>query len=150
MTINFEILFKLFNSVYMIYNISIGHLTLRRPLRKKLRMRWFFDVSDVKESSFFKPDLTDPPSDFWRASFGILGISNLSWINLRQMSHRVGALSNQHARKPYFIKLAMSVHCSAIFCATGAGGAKPIGRVRVNIIVEIRPFTKLWIKSSSW
>ena len=28
-------------------------LTLKRPLRKKLRMRWFFDVSKVKESSFF-------------------------------------------------------------------------------------------------
>ena len=48
----------------MIYNVSIGPLTLRRPLRKKLRMRWFFDVSDVKESSFFKPDLTDPPQNF--------------------------------------------------------------------------------------
>ena len=39
-------------------------LTLRRPLRRKLRMRWFFDVSKVKESSFFKSDVTDPPSDF--------------------------------------------------------------------------------------
>ena len=45
-------------------------LTLRRPLRKKLRMRWFFDASEVKESIFFKSDLTDPPSDFWCASFG--------------------------------------------------------------------------------
>ena len=27
-------------------------LTLRRPLRRKLRMRLFFDVSKVKESSF--------------------------------------------------------------------------------------------------
>ena len=38
-------------------------LTLRRPLRKKLRMRWFFDVCKVKESSF-KSDLTDPPQIF--------------------------------------------------------------------------------------
>ena len=45
-------------------------LTRRRPLRRKLRMRWFFDISRVKESSFFKSDLTDPPSDFWCASFG--------------------------------------------------------------------------------
>ena len=45
-------------------------LTLRRPLRRKLWMRWFFDVSKVKESSFLKSDLTDPPSDFWCASFG--------------------------------------------------------------------------------
>ena len=36
-------------------------LTLTRPLRSKLRMRWFFDVSKVKESSFLKLDLTDPP-----------------------------------------------------------------------------------------
>ena len=28
-------------------------LTLRRPLRGKLGMRWFFDISKVKESSFF-------------------------------------------------------------------------------------------------
>ena len=27
-------------------------LTLRRPLRRKLWMRWFFDVSKVKESSY--------------------------------------------------------------------------------------------------
>ena len=29
------------------------YFNLRRPLRRKLRMRWFFDVSRVKESSFF-------------------------------------------------------------------------------------------------
>ena len=29
-------------------------------MRRKVRMRWFFDVSKVKESSFFKSDLTDP------------------------------------------------------------------------------------------
>ena len=40
-------------------------LTLRRPLRRKLRMRWFFDVFRVKESSFSKSDLTYTPSDFW-------------------------------------------------------------------------------------
>ena len=44
-------------------------LTLRRPLRRKVRMRWFFDISKVKESSFSKSDLTDPPSDFWCAFF---------------------------------------------------------------------------------
>ena len=44
-------------------------LTLRRPLRRKIRMRCFLDISKVKESSFFKSDLTNPPSDFWYASF---------------------------------------------------------------------------------
>ena len=39
-------------------------LTLRRPLRKRLLMRWFFDVSKEKESSFSKSDLTDPPHIF--------------------------------------------------------------------------------------
>ena len=42
------------------YNI----LTLTRSLRKKFRMRLIFDVSEVKESSFFKSDLTDPPLRF--------------------------------------------------------------------------------------
>ena len=40
-------------------------LTLRRPLRKKFRKRWFFDVFKVKESRFFKSDLTDPPQFFY-------------------------------------------------------------------------------------
>ena len=40
------------------------HLTLTRPLRRKLRMRLFLDVSKVKESSFLKLDLTDPPLRF--------------------------------------------------------------------------------------
>ena len=34
------------------------------PVAQKVRMRWFFDVSDVKQSSFFKSDLTDPPQIF--------------------------------------------------------------------------------------
>ena len=43
---------------------KVAKLSLTRPLRKKLRMRWFFDVSKVKDSSFFKSDLTDPPQIF--------------------------------------------------------------------------------------
>ena len=39
-------------------------LTLRRPLRRKLWMRWFFDISKVKESSFFGPPCPPPPSDY--------------------------------------------------------------------------------------
>ena len=38
-------------------------LTLRRPSRRKLRMRWFIDVCKVKEE---KSDLTDPPRFFMR------------------------------------------------------------------------------------
>ena len=50
----------------------------RRPLRKKLRMRWFFDVSEVKESSFFKSDLTDPSQIF---DARLLENTNLSHAN---------------------------------------------------------------------
>ena len=39
-------------------------LTLRYPLRKKLRMSWFFDVSKVKESSFFLIGPHWPPQIF--------------------------------------------------------------------------------------
>ena len=45
---------------------SKGNLTFRRPLRKKLRMRWFFDVSKVKESIFFNRTLlTSSPLRFF-------------------------------------------------------------------------------------
>ena len=53
------------NGIFKNYNLDnlqnlIKGLTLRRPLRKKLRMSWFFDVSKVKESSLLKSDLTVP------------------------------------------------------------------------------------------
>ena len=44
------------------YSWALSLLTLTRPLCRKLRMRWFFDFSQVKESSFFKSDVTDPLS----------------------------------------------------------------------------------------
>ena len=43
----------------LVYDLTLGCL-----LRRKLRMRWFFDVSKVKKSSFFKSDLTDLPQIF--------------------------------------------------------------------------------------
>ena len=45
-------------------NFTEIKLTLRRPLRRKLRMKWFFDISKVQESNFFKSDLTDPSQIF--------------------------------------------------------------------------------------
>ena len=36
---------------------------------QKVADEMFFDVSKVKKSSFFRSDLTDPPSDFCCASF---------------------------------------------------------------------------------
>ena len=41
-------------------NLLICSLTLRRPLRKNIAEEVVFDVSKVKESIFFKSDLTDP------------------------------------------------------------------------------------------
>ena len=51
------------------YTKQIIILTLRRPLRRKLRMRWFSTFLRWR-SRVFKSNLTDPPSDFWCASFG--------------------------------------------------------------------------------
>ena len=53
-----------FHSKIVLQILSKHVLTLTRPLRKKLQMRWFFDVSKVKELSFFKSNLTDPPLRF--------------------------------------------------------------------------------------
>ena len=57
-------------------------LTLKRPLRIKLRMRWFSDVSKVKESSFFKSDLIDPPQIF---DARLLENTNLSPSDLKTL-----------------------------------------------------------------
>ena len=40
------------------------HLNPQALVAQKLRIRWFFDVSKVKESSFSKSDLTDSPQIF--------------------------------------------------------------------------------------
>ena len=53
-------------------------------MRKKLRMRWFFDVSKVKESSFFKSDLTDPlrflMRIFWKIPIYALPDFIFQWV----------------------------------------------------------------------
>ena len=72
-------------------------LTLRRPLRKKLRMRWFFDVSKVKESSFSKSDLTDPPQIF---NARLLENTNLSLSKLKNLKK---ICFDQELRKKMFI-----------------------------------------------
>ena len=64
LTFNLEVL------INFVRTSELRQLTLTRPLRRKLRMRWLFDLSKVKESSFFlnRTSLT-PPSDFCCASF---------------------------------------------------------------------------------
>ena len=145
----------------MIFLDPFSNLSLRRPLRRKLRMRWFFDISKVKESSFFKSDLTDLPSDFWCASFGKYRfrpfqisffsgfyIKVMFWVRWfyslfeRMRSERKRTMLI-HTNQPsitsiyigkylFFAELLMSQRWSAFFCATGAWGGKLIGRVRVK------------------
>ena len=68
---------KMFNSKFKFFDFDVidkyeykylfqiyQFLTITRQLRRKLRMRWLYDVSKVKESSFSKSDLTDPPQIF--------------------------------------------------------------------------------------
>ena len=43
--------------------------TLTGPLRRKLRMTWFFDVYKVEEWSFSKSDLTEPLRFFFCSLF---------------------------------------------------------------------------------
>ena len=113
-------------------------LTLTRPSRKKLRMRWFFDVSKVKESSFFfKSDLTAPPHIFdahlfenidlspsrFHFSFGFISTSYFEKNN-DVCSHyqTFNHIILNKKRYVYFAELVMSQRWSGIFCATGAWG----------------------------
>ena len=51
----------------------------------------------------------------------------------------------------FFVELAMSQRWSALFCATGAWGGKPIGRVRVNQYkVFIFVSSPKWNSDSIW
>ena len=52
-----------------LYSADFNNVTLRRPLHKKLRMRWFFNVSKVKESSFFLIGSHWPPKIFQKSFF---------------------------------------------------------------------------------
>ena len=68
----------------------MNNLTLTRPLRGILWMRWFFDVSEVKESSFFKSDFTDPPQIFDAHLFENINLKPL------QLSFFSGLLYQDH------------------------------------------------------
>ena len=144
------------------------NLTLRRPLRPfaavaKIADELFFDVSKVKESSFFKSDLTIPPQIFdahflekYRFEpfhiwfFSGFCIKIMFWVRwfynlFKRMRLKRKRTMFIHTNKLlitsfyikmylFFAELAMSHRCSAIFCSTGVWGCKPIGRVRVNFV----------------
>ena len=54
-------------------------LTLPRPLRRKLRMRCFFDVSKLKESSFFNRTSLTSPQIFYAHPLGNTNLSPSSF-----------------------------------------------------------------------
>ena len=54
-------MFSVISKFKLAWNANTVNLTLTRPLR----IRWFFDLFKVKESSFFKSDLTDPLQIFY-------------------------------------------------------------------------------------
>ena len=60
-------------------------VTPQAPVAQKLWMRWFFDISKVKESSFFKSDLTDHPLRFlmrifWKIPIQALPNFMFQWV----------------------------------------------------------------------
>ena len=152
---------RLILALKKLFHIDSEWLTLRRPWCRRLRMRWFFDISKVKESRFFKSDLTGPnqiidahllettdlsPSSFHFsvgfisrscfASDGFLAYSK-EW-DWREKTMFIQTneplITSFYVKKvPIFAESAMIQRWSAIFCATGAWGGKPIGRVRVKV-----------------
>ena len=52
---------------YNQFDIFFIYFKPQAPVAQKMRMRWFFDVSKVKESSFLKSDLTAPPPQIFVA-----------------------------------------------------------------------------------
>ena len=126
-------------------------LTLRRPLRKNFLIRWFFDVSKVKESSFFlnRTSLTllqisdahlfentdFSPSRFHfsvgfitRSCFesdGLIAYSNVwDWREKRTIFIHINQrlITSFYIKRYFFAELAMSQRWSVILCATGAWG----------------------------
>ena len=85
-------------------------------------MRWFFDVSKVKESSFFKSDLTDltdltlDAHLFENINFSFSKLNALKKFHFDKEMRKKRSMSN---RIMVFTKLRMlSVHSSAIICVT--------------------------------
>ena len=136
------------------------------------------EISKVKEFSFLKSDLTDPPSDFWCASFGkyrfkAFQISFFSdfyikimfWVRwfyslferMRLKRKKLFIHTNQPLITSFYIKkipifsdLAMSQRWFAIFCATAAWAGKPIGRVRVKVFLHQKISSKFSIWAWIW
>ena len=132
----------------LISAIDSVDLTLRHPLHKKLRMRWFFDVSKVKESSFLKIGPHWPRQIFdahlfkntdlshfrfhFPVSFYIKIMFWVRWLYSLFGRMRLKRRNDVYSHYPtfnhiilykkgtFFAESAMSQPWSAIFCATSA------------------------------
>ena len=114
--------------------ISIFYITLTRPLRKKFRMRWFFDVTKVKESSFSKSDLTDPPQIF---DAHLLVNTNLSPSSFNfSVGFYIMIMFWVRWFHTYFFRITDESALIGNFLRNGRVRGKPIGRVRVKILFE--------------
>ena len=75
-----------FEEMLRLYHGKGDCLTLTRPLRRNLRMSWFFDVSKLKESRFFLIGPHWPPSRrflmriFWKISIEALSVFIFQWV----------------------------------------------------------------------
>ena len=116
-------------------------------MRRKLRARWFFDVSKVKESSFFLNRTSLTPHQIFDAHllktiwvrwfYSLFKRMRLERKRTMFIQTNQPLITSFYIKKvPIFAELAISQRWSAIFCATGAWGGKPIGRVRVNLSEE--------------
>ena len=79
-------------------------LTLRRPLRRKLRMRWFFDVSKVKVSSFFLNRTSLTPIRFLMRIFWKIPILALPYGNENEEKITFFIHTNQALITSFYIK----------------------------------------------
>ena len=110
--VNTEIMFKIYfaNFVKRLEWLEMSDHKRVLPSLRKMRMRRFFDVSKVKESTFFS-DLADPPQIF---DVHLLENSILSTSSFHFSVYILKKVA-------MFSDLAMSQRWSVIFCATRCG-----------------------------
>ena len=107
----------------------------------KIRPHWphqIFDAHLLVKTNLCPSRFPFSVSFKWRLCFGQIVNSLFKRMGLKR-KRAMFIHTNQPLIKAFYIKrysfsaeLAMSQHWSVLFCATGAWGGKPIGRVRVK------------------
>ena len=138
------------------FDLFTTHFNPQAPVEQKIADEVVFrHFPGEGVEFFFKSDLTDPPSDFWCASFGKYRfkpfqisffsgfyIKIIFWVRwfyslFERMRLKRKRRMLIHTNKPlvtfykkrylFFAELAMSQRWSAIFCATGVWGVNRSG-----------------------